>query len=304
MPTDLHSCELCPRRCGADRYASRGFCGVGAKITAARAMLHHWEEPCISGSRGSGAIFFSGCPLRCVFCQNHALSHEGYGAEISADRLADIMLALQEKGAHNINLVSPTQYVPEILRALDRAKPRLTVPVVYNTGGYERVETVAALSGYVDVYLDDIKYFSPALSQAYAAAPDYFARASEALSAMAEQVGACRFDGDGIMTGGVIVRHLILPGCRTDSMEILRALPSYVNVEDIKLSLMSQYTPDFAPDSFKNLKRRLTTFEYQSVLAEAEKLGYDGYRQEFSSSDKKYTPDFRLQGIVEKTEDL
>lgn len=300
MLTDLHSCELCPRRCGADRYTSHGFCGVGAAVTAARAMLHHWEEPCISGSRGSGAIFFSGCPLRCVFCQNHTLSHDGFGAEISPERLADIMLSLQEQGAHNINLVSPTQYVPHVLRALDRAKPRLTVPVVYNTGGYERRETIAALAGYVDVYLDDIKYFSPVISGEYAAAPDYFERAAEALAAMVKQTGPCRFDGEGIMTGGVILRHLVLPGCRADSMAILRGVPDYVNVKDVKLSLMSQYTPEFAPDSFKNLKRRLTTFEYQSVLAEAERLGYDGYRQEMASSDTKYTPDFRLQGIVDK----
>ena len=304
MNTDLHSCELCPRKCGADRYTSRGFCGVGAELTAARAMLHHWEEPPVSGSRGSGAIFFSGCPLRCVFCQNHQLSHVGYGAEISPGRLADIMLELQEQGAHNVNLVSPTQYLPGILAALELAKPRLTVPVVYNTGGYERAEAIEALDGYVDVYLTDVKYHSPELSARYAAAPDYFERAMEALEAMLRTVGPCAFDEDGLIRRGVILRHLVLPGCRHDSIAVLREVAERVDVSALKLSLMSQYTPDFAPETEKNLRRRLTTFEYQTVLAEADRLGYDGYRQEFSSSDKKYTPDFHLQGITGGMEEL
>ncbi len=304
MQTDLHHCELCPRKCGADRYASIGFCGVPAAIRAARAMLHHWEEPPVSGTRGSGAIFFSGCPLRCVFCQNHSLSHEGFGAEITPERLADIMLELQRAGAHNVNLVSPTQYLPGILEALRLAKPRLTVPVVYNTGGYERVEAIRALEGYVDVYLTDLKYCSSELSARYAAAPDYFERAMESLSAMVEAVGPCVFDEDGILRRGVILRHLVLPGCRHDSIALLRAVAERIDISAVKLSLMSQYTPDFAPDGEKNLRRRLTTFEYQSVLSEADRLGYDGYRQEFASSDKKYTPDFRLQGITGKMEDL
>ena len=304
MELNMQQCELCPRKCKVDRYMGRGFCGVGATLTAARAMLHHWEEPSISGTRGSGAIFFSGCPLRCVFCQNHALSHEGYGAEIAPERLADLMLELQDKGAHKVNLVSPTQYLPPILRALEIAKPHLTIPVVYNTGGYERVEAIRALEGYVDVYLPDIKYYSSELSARYAAAPDYFERAIEALCAMVEQVGPCVFDGDGMIRRGVIVRHLVLPGCRRDSMDVLRGVADAVDVSHVKLSLMSQYTPDFAPESEKNLRRRLTTFEYQSVLSCAARLGYDGYRQEFTSSDKKYTPDFHLQGITGGMEEL
>ena len=304
MNADLQNCRLCPRECGADRTVTHGFCGVGAALTAARAMLHRWEEPSISGTRGSGAIFFSGCPLRCVFCQNHRLSHEGYGAEITPRRLADIMLELEDAGAHNVNLVSPTQYLPKILEALDLAKPRLSIPVVYNTGGYERREAIRLLDGYVDIYLPDIKFYSSELSARYAAAPDYFARAIEALTEMLAQVGPCVFDGEGLLKRGVILRHLVLPGCRRDSMDILRAVSECVDISALKLSLMSQYTPDFAPEGEKNLRRRLTTFEYESVLSEAARLGYDGYRQDFASSDKKYTPDFRLQGISGGTEEL
>ena len=304
MDMDLHSCRLCPRECGVDRTTAHGFCGMGAELSAARAMLHMWEEPPISGTRGSGAIFFSGCPLRCVFCQNHDLSHEGYGATITPRRLADIMLELEAEGAHNVNLVSPTQYLPKILEALDLIKHRLSVPVVYNTGGYERKEAIEALDGYVDIYLPDIKFYSSELSSRYAKAPDYFARALDALSVMTEQVGPCVFDDEGMMKKGVILRHLVLPGCRRDSMDVLRAVKARVDISALKLSLMSQYTPDFAPEEEKNLRRRLTTFEYESVLAEASRLGYDGYRQDFASSDKKYTPDFRLQGVMGKTEEL
>lgn len=304
MNTDLHSCQLCPRRCGVDRTVTQGFCGMGAELFAARAMLHHWEEPSISGTRGSGAIFFSGCPLRCVFCQNHTLSHEGYGAPITPRRLADIMLELEAAGAHNINLVSPTQYLPKVMEALDLVKHRLSVPVVYNTGGYERREAIEALKGYVDIYLPDVKFCSSELSARYAAAPDYFACAINALEEMVAQVGPCVFDGEGLLRRGVILRHLVLPGCRRDSMDVLRGVKERVDISALKISLMSQYTPDFAPEGEKNLRRRLTTFEYESVLAEAARLGYDGYRQDFASSDKKYTPDFRLQGILGGTEEL
>ena len=300
----MHACTLCPRECGADRTVTTGFCGVGASVTAARAMLHLWEEPCVSGTRGSGAVFFSGCPLRCVFCQNHDLSHGGFGAPISAKRLAEIFFSLQEQGAHNLNLVSPTQYLPGIIEALDIAKPRLAIPVVYNTGGYEKPEAIRALRGYVDVYLTDMKFFSPELSARYAKAPDYFDRALEALQAMLAETGPCTFDGEGMIRSGVILRHLVLPGCRRDSMELLRAVADAVDISALKLSLMSQYTPDFAPEGEKNLRRRLTTFEYESVLSEAARLGYDGYRQELPSSDKKYTPDFRLQGITGGLEKL
>ena len=207
-------CTLCPRRCGADRAAGRtGFCGAGATLKAARAALHHWEEPCISGTRGSGTVFFSGCTLKCCFCQNYPISAEGLGKEITVEHLAEIFLNLQAQGAHNINLVTPGQWQPWIIAALDIARAKgLRLPIVCNTGGYETVESVEAWRGYIDIWLADLKYVSSALSAELSAAPDYFAEAKPAIEAMMAQAGHPVFDADGILQKGVILRHLALPG--------------------------------------------------------------------------------------------
>ena len=216
-------CELCPRRCGADRRVETGRCGAGNTLRAARAALHRWEEPCISGEdpeRGSGTVFFCGCTLGCVFCQNASISHGGEGKDITPERLAEIFTELQAAGAYNINLVTPTQYLPWITEALSLCGRRLTIPVLYNTGGYERVETLRQLAGKVQIYLPDLKYYASELSARYSAAPDYFAVASLALREMFRQVGAVRFDENGILQRGMVVRHLVLPGAHKDSLPV------------------------------------------------------------------------------------
>ena len=222
-------CTLCPRRCGANRAAGRtGFCGAGATLKAARAALHHWEEPCISGTRGSGTVFFSGCTLKCCFCQNYPISAEGLGKEITVEHLAEIFLNLQAQGAHNINLVTPGQWQPWIIAALDIARAKgLRLPIVCNTGGYETVESVQAWRGYIDIWLADLKYVSSALSAELSAAPDYFAQAKPAIEAMMAQAGHPVFDADGILQKGVILRHLALPGHVEDSFAVLDQMAAW-----------------------------------------------------------------------------
>lgn len=287
-------CELCPRRCRADREnGETGLCGMGDKIVIARAAPHMWEEPPVSGTRGSGAVFFSGCPLGCVFCQNKRISRDCLGAEVSELKLGDIILSLRDSGVHNINLVTPTHFSDKLARVLRRLKPSLGIPVVYNCGGYERVEALRELEGLVDVYLPDFKYFSSGLAAAYSSAPDYPTVAAEALCEMYRQTGPAVFDGDGMITGGVIVRHLVLPGCRRDSQDVLRRIAQLVPVNDVRLSLLRQYTPEFAAGcGFPNLCRHLTSFEYDSVLEAAAALGFNGYRQRSGSDTGAYTPDF------------
>ena len=291
-------CTICPRRCGANRAAGRtGFCGAGAALKAARAALHFWEEPCISGTRGSGTVFFSGCTLKCCFCQNYPISAEGLGKEITVEHLAEIFLNLQAQGAHNINLVTPTHFADGIAEALRLARPELHIPVVYNTSGYEKVKTLQMLEGLVDIYMPDFKYMSPELSARYSAAPDYPAVATDALKEMFRQVGRPQFSPDGLLTRGVLVRHLVLPGCRADSLAVLRHLRTLFAPEDILLSLMSQYTPEFVADApDRNLHRRLTRFEYESVAALARGLDFRGFFQERSSASAAYTPDFTAGG--------
>ena len=265
-------CNLCPRNCGVDRNSELGFCKCGSRVKVARAALHFWEEPCISGTRGSGTVFFSGCTLRCCYCQNYHITSEGFGKEISAQRLAQIFLELQEKGAHNINLVTATQYLLPVLQALDLARPKLNIPVVYNCGGYERAQTIRALKDYVDIFLPDLKYYDGGLSQRYSQARDYFEVASAAIREMIRQTGGPVFDRDGVMQRGVIVRHLVLPGSRKDSLLILQWLSDNLPKGQYLLSLMSQYTP-YCETEFKALNRRITSFEYQSVVEEAIRLG-------------------------------
>ncbi|MBO5312496.1 MAG: radical SAM protein [Clostridia bacterium] len=285
-------CTACPRRCGIDRDNASGYCGEKSEIRIAKTMLHMWEEPCISGDRGSGAIFFSGCSLRCVYCQNREISHLGTGEVISTEELAQIMLTLQENGAHNINLVTPTHFSWEIRCALDLVMDKLKIPVVYNTSGYELDTEIEKMRGYVDVFLTDMKYFSPELSLKYSGAEDYFEHALASLKKMLEICPEPILDKDGIMTKGVIIRHLTLPGQRRDSIQLLTNLAKEIDVSKVRLSLMCQYTPDFCPDTFKELKRRVTTFEYQSAVDCAVSLGYKGYTQDKSSSTADYTPKF------------
>ena len=293
-------CFLCPRRCGAERDADKlGFCAMDGRIRVARAALHPCEEPPVSGERGSGTVFFTGCSLRCVFCQNSAIRAPESGKILSAEQLADLFLFLQKKGAENINLVTATHYADGVVRALEIAKPRLHIPVVYNCGGYERVETLRMLHGLVDVYLPDFKYVSSELSAAYSAAPDYAEVATAALAEMYAQVGKVQLDARGMMQRGVIVRHLVLPGCRADSLAVLEKIAATVPVGDIRLSLMRQYTPDFAPESApKNLKRRVTSFEYERVMARAVELGFEGFFQGKEAASAAYTPDFAERDLL------
>lgn len=294
----MNPCNLCPRECGVDRKAKSGFCRCADRIKVARAALHFWEEPCISGSKGSGAVFFSGCTLRCCYCQNAQISSGGFGKEISVRRLAEIFLELQQKGAHNINLITATQYLLQVQKALDMARPELHIPVVYNCGGYERIETIRALRGYADVFLPDFKYFSSELSWNYSKAKDYFEVASAAVKEMISQTGSPVFDENGIMQKGVVIRHLVIPGARKDSFQILKWISENLPKDKFLLSLMSQYTPALKNTEYKALNRRITTFEYESVVEEAIRLGLTGgFMQEKSSAKEEYTPPFDLEGV-------
>ncbi|MBQ7906758.1 MAG: radical SAM protein [Clostridia bacterium] len=288
----MEKCYLCPRGCGVDRQVNTGACHTGDKIKIAKYMVHMWEEPPISGTKGSGCIFFSGCPLGCVYCQNKEISRGTKGEEISTPRLAEIMLELQNLGVHNINLVTPTHFSSQIRDAIDLVRDKLKVPVVYNTSGYEKPEEIEKMTGYVDVFLTDIKYFSPEASRKYSHAEDYFQVTIRALEKMLELAPQVRLDEEGIIKSGVIVRHLVLPTLRHDSMKILDKLKADFSIDSFKLSLMSQYTPEFCDPKYPELCRRLTGFEYQSVLKHAIELGFDGYLQEASSATSKYTPKF------------
>lgn len=292
----MAGCKLCPRACGADRSNGKvGFCGQTNEIRIARAALHHFEEPPISGTRGSGTVFFCGCTLRCAFCQNRDISRSGdTGRAVSARELCDIFLELQDMGAHNINLVTPTHFADGIIEALTLAKPKLRIPVVYNTSGYENVDTLRRFDGLIDIYMPDFKYASLELSQKYSSAHDYSEHAISAIAEMFRQVGKYRLDTDGIMQRGLLVRHLVLPAGRHDSVRVLSLLADTVPPSDILLSLMSQYTPEFAQDSpYRELHRRITSFEYDFVLRTATELGFDGFMQAKTSASAKYTPDFK-----------
>lgn len=293
-------CELCPRSCGVDRTEARGYCGMGEQPCAAKAMLHLWEEPCISGTRGSGAVFFSGCVLGCAYCQNYDISAERRGRELTEERLARIFLGLQSQGAHNIDLVNPTHFVPAVKRALLLARERgLTLPIVYNSGGYERAETLRTLDGLIDVYLPDVKYYDGALAKTLSDAPDYFDAAMSALAEMIRQTGKPRFSDDGMLLRGTLVRHLVLPGQYRDSVEVVKRVAERFGGE-ILFSLMSQYTPfgRVKTDTrFGRFNRRITTFEYRKVLDAVYAAGLEGYTQERSSAKEEYTPDFDFSGL-------
>lgn len=295
----MQCCTICPRNCGVNRLSSQtGFCGQTAELMGARAALHFWEEPCISGTCGSGAVFFSGCNLKCVFCQNHSIALGSCGMALSQERLIEIFLSLQEKGAHNINLVTPTHFIPQILHALSIAKEEgLYLPVVYNTSSYEKVETLQLLEGFVQIYLPDLKYFSPELSLRYSHASDYFTVASKAIEEMLRQVGEPTFDENGLMKKGVIVRHMLLPGQSKDTKKVLRFLHETFG-DRIYISIMNQYTP--MPDvTMDELHRRITTTEYEKILDFADKIGIrNGFMQEGNTSLESYIPPFDYEGLL------
>lgn len=286
-------CELCPCRCRVDRSRAVGFCGAGERLKVARAAPHHWEEPCISGTAGSGTVFFSGCTLGCCFCQNRAISAGGFGREISTQRLKEIFQELIAAGVHNLNLVSPTQYTPWILEALQE---RPAVPVVWNTGGYERVETLRLLEGAVQIYLPDLKYVSPERSRRYSGAADYFAYASQAVLEMYRQTGPYEIGADGVLRRGVVVRHLMLPGGLEDTKRVLDWLAEQFRPGQILVSLMSQYTPtDGVPPE---IGRRVTRAEYRAASAYMKDCGIcEGFLQERCAAREEYTPPFDLTGV-------
>lgn len=291
----LEKCELCPRRCGVDRTRGQlGFCGAGGVIRIARAAPHFWEEPCISGTRGSGTVFFSHCTLGCVYCQNGEISHGGAGREVTPERLRKIYGELIGKGCHNINLVTPTHYLPLILPTLRD----LPVPVVMNCGGYEREETIEELEGRIQIYLPDFKYAVPETAETYSAARDYPERALEAIGEMIRQTGAPRFDGEGMLRSGVIIRHMILPNEVRNSLRVLELLASAFPKESFLLSLMSQYTPAWGAREIRRISRRITPSEYGRVLRKMEELGFEnGYTQELSSAKEEYVPPFDGTGV-------
>ncbi len=291
----MSSCTSCPRQCKADREKQRGFCGADNSFRIARAALHHWEEPCISGTKGSGTVFFSGCSLRCVYCQNFEISHSFHGKDISDERLIEIFYELIDSGAHNINLVNPTHYADKLIEILKSHK--LPVPVVYNTSGYEKADALKKLEGIVDIYLTDLKYFDSTVSQKYSKAADYFDFASAALSEMKRQQPEDVFDNDGIMQKGVIVRNLILPGNISQSLKIIDYLSDNFSKETI-ISLMSQYTPCGKAAEYPTINRRITKREYNTVVNHLMDAGFDNaFVQELSSAEEEYIPPFDLTGV-------
>lgn len=297
MMYDINNCSLCPRNCQVDRTKSNGVCRSGEMVRVARASLHYWEEPCISGTNGSGTIFFSGCALKCCFCQNYNISHQNEGKNIDIKRLSEIFLELKNRGAHNINLVNPTHFVPQIISALDNVKDKLEgIPIVYNCGGYEKIETLEMLEGYIDIYLPDLKYMDNKISERYSKAENYFEYASKAIKEMHRQQPKITMNGN-IMKSGLLIRHMVIPGCRHDSLKLLNWLYENLPIDSFLLSLMSQFTPTYKCKEYPEINRRITTFEYNSVTAHAADLGFKGYTQSRSSADSLYTPDFNLEGI-------
>lgn len=315
-------CTLCPRQCRVNRLAGkRGYCGQNAQLVVSRAALHLWEEPCITGANGSGTVFFNGCSLGCVFCQNYEISGrklentqrvfaEAYseisvqqadslhGKIITKEHLADIFLNLQGQGAANINLVTPAQFLPHILWAIPAARQKgLSIPVVYNTSGYEEVSMLERLDGLVDIYLPDLKYLTPETARRYSGAADYPEKAKAALAEMVRQTGSAVFDSEGILKKGVVVRHLVLPGQKEEAKAVVRYL--YETYGDtVWLSILNQYTPMPRVQAYPELNRKLTTYEYEQVINYALSMGVtQGFRQEGSAAAESFIPSFRGEGV-------
>jgi putative pyruvate formate lyase activating enzyme len=289
------NCTLCPRKCNVDRSRNVGFCGMGNSPVIAKACLHFGEEPCISGDRGSGTVFFSGCNLGCRFCQNFNISQENFGREISVERLGAIFTELEKKGAHNINLVNPSHFILSIREAL--LCSNLKIPVVYNTSAYDAIIGLKLLNGLINIYLPDLKYASSDVSMKYSGASDYFEYATSSILEMHKQVGKAVFNEEGIMLQGMIIRHLILPGLTKESIKVLDWIKENLP-KDTYISLMSQYTPFFKAEQNPEINRRITRKEYDKVLDHYYKLGFEnGFVQERNSAGEEYIPDFNLEGI-------
>ena len=295
----LKECRLCIRDCGVNRLEGKtGVCRSTSDIVIARAALHKWEEPCISGTKGSGAVFFSNCNFRCVFCQNHEISQENKGKIISIERLSEIFLELQDQGANNINLVTPTHFVPQIIEALKIAKSKgLNLPVVYNTNGYDTVETIKLLNGIVDVYLPDFKYFNDKYATKYSFAPNYSKNVVEVIREMVNQVGKPQFNEDGIMIKGVIVRHLMLPGLLFDSKKVIDCI--YSNFKDsVYISIMNQYIPMHKACNYPEINKSLNPKHYDSLIDYALSIGVkNGFIQESGTNDMAFIPPFNFEGV-------
>ncbi|HPT87433.1 MAG TPA: radical SAM protein [Bacillota bacterium] len=294
MNSFYQSCIICPHQCGINRNQGQlGRCLAPARPKIAKTMLHLWEEPCLSGTRGSGAVFFSHCNLRCIFCQNYAISQEENGRELTEIELSDLFLSLEQQGAHNINLVSPTPYVPSIVQALKIAKEKgLKIPVIYNTNAFDSPESIALLDGLVDIYLPDLKFYSPEVSQCLAGTREYFSHATKAILTMLEQVGPTYINEEGMMTRGVLIRHLILPGYLEESRVILRWIRDFLPRE-VYLSLMSQYFPTHRAVHHPKLNRTLNPEEYEAIIDYFLDLGLEnGFTQDLDSADPQYVPDF------------
>ena len=294
----MEACRLCPRLCGAkrDKETGKGFCRMGEEAVVARAAPHFWEEPCLSGLYGCGAVFFSGCTLRCCYCQNYEISHLNKGKRQNARELADILMRLEDEGVHAIELVTGTQFIPAILEALKLYRPKL--PLVWNTSGYETVESLRLLENVIDVYLPDMKHVSTRLSKLLSGAEDYFSVASSAIKEMCRQTGPAVLNDEGILIKGTLVRHLVLPGCTGDSLKVLDFIKNELP-EGTLLSLMRQYTPQpFC--RVKGMDRRVNDAEYHRVLSYARQLELPGFMQDKRSAEREYTPDFDLTGVIDQ----
>ncbi|URZ14657.1 radical SAM protein [Clostridium felsineum] len=293
----LKNCKLCPRECGINRLeGKKGFCLSSDKVKIARVSLHAWEEPCISGTKGSGTIFFSNCTLRCVFCQNHKISSEGVGKEVSIERLSEIFLEQQARGANNINLVTPTHYVPQIIEAIKLAKKNgLTLPILYNSNGYVSLETIKLLDGYIDVYLPDLKYFDDKYAVKYSKAPNYFKVATNAIGTMFSQVGKPVFNEDGLITKGVIIRHLMLPGLLFDSKKIMDYIYNTFH-NSVYVSIMNQYTPTFNAEIYPEINKPLNPKHYDALIDYSLSIGIEnGFIQDAGTNSKSFIPEFDLR---------
>lgn len=294
----ISKCEICPRKCKVNRYEKKGYCRCDDKVRIALVSKHYFEEPCISGRNGSGTIFFSNCNLNCIFCQNHDISQGGKGIDVTVERLAEIMLEQQERGANNINLVTPTMYVEQIIKAIDIAKEGgLNIPIVYNTNGYEEVETIKKLNGYIDIYLPDFKYFTNELAIKYSKAPNYFEKVTSALLEMQSQFDEYVFDGE-IMKKGMIVRHLVLPNHIQNSKNVLKWIKENLR-KDIYVSVMAQYFPTYKAVGDELIGRKLSFSEYRKI--EQYFYGLDiknGYIQDLGKHEEEFVPDFNMDNVT------
>lgn len=299
MLSMLGNCRLCPRNCNVNRLKNEvGFCKSNVNLNIARVSLHDWEEPCISGSRGSGTVFFSNCNLNCVFCQNHEISQQGIGKEVSIERLSTIFMEQQERGAHNINLVTPTHFVPQIIEAIKLSKAiGLKIPIVYNSNGYENIDTIKALNGYIDVYLPDLKYMSDKYAKRYSKVSNYFEFASKAIDEMFKQAPKLIFNKDGLLTSGVIIRHLMLPGLLFDSKKLIDYIYNKYG-DNIYISIMNQYTPMFNSKEYPEINKPLNPKHYDSLINHCIDIGIkNAFIQEDGTVKESFVPHFDLRGV-------